>query len=63
GADRVHLNIRSHDKQVRLDMPFTVGYCPELQVRLEGLLGPGNVSVTMGKTNGNGNGQNGLAES
>ncbi len=61
GTDRVHLNIRSHDKQVRMDMPFTVGYCPELQGRLEGLLGPGNVSVTMGKTNGNGNGQDGLA--
>ena len=46
GEDRVHLNIRAHSKQVRIDMPFTVKFCPELQGKLEDLLGSGKISVT-----------------
>ncbi len=45
GDDRVLLNILSNSKQVRIDMPFAVKFCPELQERLENLLGPERISV------------------
>ena len=45
GATRVLVNILSTTKHVTMDMPFAVKYCPELQQRLEELLGPGNVSI------------------
>ena len=45
GDDRVLLNILSNSKQIRIDMPFAVKFCPELQKRLEELLGPEKVSV------------------
>ncbi len=45
GEDRVLLNILSNSKQVRIDMPFAVKFCPELQERLEDLLGPERISV------------------
>ena len=55
GEDKVHLNILSPSKQVRIDMPFTVKFCLELEGKLEDLLGPDKISVTA-MTNGNGNG-------
>ena len=45
GEDRVLLNILSNSKQVRIDMPFTVKFCPELQQRLEELLGTESINV------------------
>ena len=45
GEDRVLLNILSNSKQVRIDMPFAVKFCPELQQRLEELLGPESINV------------------
>ena len=45
GEDRVLLNILSNSKQVCIDMPFAVKFCPELQQRLEELLGPESINV------------------
>ena len=45
GEDRVLLNILSNSKQVRIDMPFAVKFCPELQQKLEELLGPESITV------------------
>ena len=45
GEDRVLLNILSNSKHVRIDMPFAVKFCPELQQRLEELLGPESITV------------------
>ena len=46
GNDRVQLEIRTDVKRVLLEMPrITTGYCPELQERLEGLLGAGSVQL------------------
>ena len=47
GEDRVLLNILSNSTQVRIDMPFAVKFCPELQSRLESLLGPESVSLEL----------------
>ena len=42
GTDRVHLQISTNGKQVRLELPMiTTGYCAELHQRLEDLLGTG----------------------
>ena len=45
GDDRVLLYILSDSKQVQIEMPFRVNFCPELQYRLEELLGPGSITV------------------
>ena len=44
GSDRVHLEISMPGKRVLMELPVvTTGYCPELQERLEALLGAGSV--------------------
>jgi DNA polymerase-3 subunit alpha len=53
GDDRVHLDINTQGRMVRLDMPISANYCSDLERRLDDLLGPGKVSVAV---NGNGNG-------
>ena len=45
GKTGLLLNILSNSKQVRIDMPFAVKFCPELQQRLEELLGPESINV------------------
>ena len=46
GADRVLVEIASEGRRVRLEMPLiTTGFCPELEERLVGLIGPGRASV------------------
>ena len=46
GADRVLVEIASGGRRVRLEMPLiTTGFCPELEERLVGLIGPGRASV------------------
>ena len=54
GQDRVHLNIRTNGRLVRLDMPIGVKSCPELYARLDDLLGPGNV-IAEASSNGHSN--------
>ena len=51
GRDRVHIKIRTNGRLVRMDMPISVGYSPDLHRRLDDMLGPGRVSV---EANGNG---------
>ena len=46
GSDRVHVEITTGGKRVLLDLPMiTTGYCPELQRRLDDLLGAGSLRV------------------
>ena len=45
GEDRVLLNILSQTKRVRIDMPFAVKFCPELQQRLEEILDPESITI------------------
>ena len=46
GRDRVHLEISTGTKRVLMDLPIiTTGYCPELNQRLEALLGAGSVQL------------------
>ena len=51
GKDRVNLEIRTGGRKVLLELPVvSTGYCPDLKLRLEELLGPG--SVALGDKNG-----------
>jgi len=44
GDDKVHIDIISKGKRVRLDLPnVTTAYCAKLEERLEELLGAGSV--------------------
>ena len=46
GGDRVYLEISTRGKRVLMDLPMvTTSYCPELQHRIEGLLGVGSVRL------------------
>jgi DNA polymerase-3 subunit alpha len=46
GDDRVHLEVRTNGKRVRMELPrITTGHCPELQQRLEGMLGEGSIRI------------------
>ncbi len=46
GEARVYLEISTRGKQVLMDIPMvTTRYCPELQHRIEGLLGAGSVRL------------------
>ncbi|PKB73481.1 MAG: DNA polymerase III subunit alpha [SAR202 cluster bacterium Io17-Chloro-G7] len=46
GKDRVNLNIYTGGRRVVMELPVvSTGYCQDLQVRLESLLGPGTVSL------------------
>ena len=47
GQDRVHLEIRTLGRRVLMDLPVvSTGYCDDLRVRVEDLLGPDTVAVT-----------------
>ena len=52
GPNRVHLDICTNGRLIRVEMPFTVGYCPELQHLLNELIGSGQVTVEMDPTEG-----------
>ncbi len=56
GRDRVHLEILTQGRRVRMDMAISIGLCVELEYKLGAMLGQDRVSVTAG-TNGNGNGK------
>lgn len=45
GRDRIHLDIVTEGKRKRLEMPFTTGFCPELEDRLAALIGRGRTIV------------------
>ena len=45
GADQVMLTLHSQGQQVRMEAPYTTGCCPDLNQRLEAMLGPDAVSV------------------
>ena len=46
GSDRVQLEISTNGKRVIMDLPMiTAGYCPELQQRIEELLGAGSLKI------------------
>ncbi len=47
GQDRVNLEIRTLGRRVLMDLPVvSTGYCDDLRVRVEDLLGPDTVAVT-----------------
>ena len=49
GSDRVNLEIETEARRVRLDMAtVTTGYSPELQQRIDAILGPGALRVMNG---------------
>ena len=55
GLDRVNLEIHTQGRRVLLDMPaVTTGYCPDLQQRLDTLLGQGALRVGNGRPSTNG---------
>ncbi len=46
GKDRVNLEIHMGDRRELMELPVvSTGYCQELKVRLEALLGPGAVQL------------------
>ena len=46
GTDLVYLDITSNSNRVRLEMPMiTTKFCPDLEVRLDALLGPGQARL------------------
>ena len=50
GEDRVHLDIATDGKHVQMELPMiTTGHCPELQQRLDALLGEGSVTALDGE--------------
>ena len=47
GSDRVQLEISTNAKRVIMDLPMiTAGYCPELQQRIEEMLGAGSLKIS-----------------
>ena len=46
GTDRVHVEITSKGRPVRLEMPLiTTGFCPDLEERMASLIGPGRAQM------------------
>ena len=59
GSDRVHLDIHTQGRRVRLDMALNVSICADLQSKLEPMLGENRITITSPTLNNGANKLNG----